>query len=95
MRQELYYSIMSGREDEKFYSGWNYRVIRHIAARNGEDFFAIHEVFYDKNGVPCSVTASPVSPQGETCVELLEDMRLMQEATEKPTLDYVLFSNLE
>ena len=72
---------------------WNYRVIRHIATGAAGDWFAIHEVYYDADGMPRAVSEKPISPQGDTCEELLSDLQMMQEAAEKPTLDYVLFSN--
>lgn len=33
---------------------WNYRVIRHTYA-DGEDFYAIHEVYYEKDGITPSM----------------------------------------
>lgn len=74
---------------------WNYRVIRHIAAGASGDWFAIHEVYYDADGAPCAVSEKPISPHGETRDDLLTDLRMMQEAADKPTLDYVLFSKPE
>lgn len=82
---------MFRQDDKQVPAGWNYRVIRHTTPA-GDDWFAIHEVYYDKEGIPHSVTESPASPFGETHEDLLEDMKLMQLASKKPTLDYTQFS---
>lgn len=72
---------------------WNYRIIRHLGTSN--DWFAVHEVHYDAAGYPVGVTERPVAPYGETLDEVLKDMELMRSAADKPTLDYVLFSNMQ
>lgn len=65
---------------------WNYRVICRV--HQGETFYAIHEVFYDKKGKPGSVTQEPSYPQGETKNELRRDFRHYQQALTRPILEY-------
>ena len=66
-------------------SYWNYRVVRTTLA--GEEFFAIHEVYYTDD-VPTSITEEAVEPSGSTHEALLDDLRRMQEACQKPTLNF-------
>lgn len=74
-------------------SSWNYRVIRHLAdGSSDQEWFAIHEVFYNDTGVPYAVSEKACPAGGETTDELFEDMKLMQAASGMPTLDYTLFS---
>ena len=74
---------------------WNYRIIRHLDTGTGDDWFAVHEVHYDAAGNPVGVTERPVAPQGATLEDVLNDMEIMRAAADKPTLDYVLFSDME
>lgn len=73
--------------------GWNYRVIRHMATESGHDYYAIHEVFYNEQGAPCMVSEQPHAPHGDRPEELIAELKLMQDAADKPALDYVLFSS--
>jgi len=56
---------------------WNYRVMRHVspAIPHGRDFeeewFAIHEVYYDDDGKPNGHTQEPIAPYGDTVEELI------------------------
>ena len=68
-------------------AGWNNRVIRQTFD-TGEVMFALHEVYYDDNGTPKSITSDPVFPHGETLEELQADIARMLEATKKPVLNY-------
>lgn len=61
---------------------WNYRVME----REGR--FAIHEVYYDKNGEANGYTESPVYPAGTSVEELQEMLGKYQEALKKPILKY-------
>ena len=74
---------------------WNYRIIRHPGDSTSNDWFAVHEVHYDAAGNPVGVTERPVTPGGTTLEEVIEDMGLMRAAADKPTLDYVLFANMQ
>lgn len=69
---------------------WNHRVVK----RKGKpfhgipqpDWYAIHEVYYDKKGRPKTLTAEPVAPGGETPDELRDDLNRMRDALKKPIL---------
>jgi hypothetical protein len=50
--------------------------------------YAIHEVFYDKDGNVQGMTSEPVKPWGDTKDELRLELLRMIEALEKPDLDY-------
>ena len=67
---------------------WNYRVIK-----NAEQQFSIHEVYYDEEGKPHSMTVDPVSAFGETLEELKDDSLLISVALTKPVLDVKIFDN--
>ena len=68
---------------------WNYRVIRTLEPTIGSDdlidWFQIHRVYYD-GGKITSWEKEPAKVGGETIVELMQDMRHMQEACGKPWL---------
>lgn len=69
---------------------WNYRVVREVitdAAGQQEDSYTIREVYYNDGGTYAAYSANPCFPQGETQEELMEDLRLFQEAFGKPTID--------
>ena len=64
---------------------WNYRVMRRT--ERDETIFAIHEVYYEKDGAIKAWSADPVHPQGETFGELTEDIAMYQRAFTKRVLD--------
>lgn len=78
-------------------SHWNYRVLKQVYAgdQGNEEYFGIHEVYYDDNDKPHSCSTDAMRPFGETVEELQRDLELMQKAFEKPVLDYILFSDME
>jgi hypothetical protein len=53
---------------------WNYRVIED----KGE--FAIHEVYYNKDGEITNVTVEAIAPVGEKLAELRDEMKHYAEA---------------
>lgn len=67
---------------------WNYRVIKydHRPDYNGDEpWFAIHEVYYDEDGKPTSVTENASTVSGEDLKWVVERM---QEAVSKPVLNW-------
>lgn len=70
---------------------WNHRVVRRIV--NGEEWLAIHEVFYDKKGRPHSVTEDGIEPGGNNMEELRSDLERMAKALDHPILDYDKFTD--
>ncbi len=72
---------------------WSYRVIRK-QIRVGEafeDYYAVHEVFYDKENMPDSVTMDPISVGGDTLEEVKITYLQMAEAFEQPVLEWESF----
>ncbi len=71
---------------------WNYRVVRHrgepFKGIPQEDWCGIHEVYYDGDDKPKSVTVEPMHPFGESIGELRDCIDTMLSAFEKPVLDY-------
>lgn len=75
---------------------WNYRIIRH-APVSGVGFvsYAIHEVHYDDHDNPIAVSENPLRLVADSPEDLAADLKLMQEAASKPTLDYSSFTHHE
>jgi hypothetical protein len=70
--------------------GWNYRVIYDEAALpdgETEGYFTIRETYYDEDGRINSWTAGPCHPQGETWIELGNDLALFERAIGLPIVD--------
>jgi len=54
---------------------WNYRIIHHDKADYPD--YAIHEVFYDKDGKVESWTSNPIDPSGESKAEVIRVLEMM------------------
>ncbi len=65
---------------------WNYRVM--AKEYEGEIYFDIHEVYYDKKGKPDGCTANPVSVGGYNKKGIKWTLKMMKKATKKPILWY-------
>lgn len=65
-------------------STWNHRVLAHNC--EGEVYFQIHEVHYDKKGNPKSYTQNGVSVGGEDYAAMQWVFSQMQECLTKPVL---------
>lgn len=64
---------------------WNYRVIKHETLT--EDFYAVHEVYYEKEGLPkVSWTTDPKGPSGDNQQDFVHGLRLFLAAFAKPIL---------
>lgn len=70
---------------------WNYRVVKHTSENFGvvEDYYKIHEVFYNKSG-NIHLWSDSVEPHGLSKEELKQDLHMMLEAFDKPIL---MFAN--
>ena len=67
-------------------SSWNYRVVKH---KNPDgDWYAVHQVHYNDAGDINAISEDPISPFGESVVELRKDLNLMQMAYTAGVLDY-------
>ena len=69
---------------------WNYRVISHpswdMRDEKGARVFRIHEVFSDETGI-VGYSARGCEPFGETQEDLVQDMKYMNLAFDKPVLN--------
>lgn len=63
---------------------WNYRVIEHVEC--GITTMQIHEVYYDSEGKPSTLTVNAVCPLGETLEELKADVENYNKAMNAPVL---------
>ena len=66
---------------------WNYRMVHH-KEKNGEEWYGIHEVYYNADGTACMMSEEPCMPIGETKKSLMNDLSMMTEAIIKPVLEY-------
>lgn len=66
-------------------SHWNYRVIKRTLNDDDEQY-AIHEVYYDDDSQPTSWSTDPDNAWGETKEDLIEVLKMQQDALEKPIL---------
>ena len=66
---------------------WNYRVVKNYHVE-GEEYFAIHEVYYDDDGNPKACTALPVAFLGNDIADLKAVLDMAKQACDKPVLDY-------
>lgn len=67
---------------------WNYRMVHHKEETTGEDWYGIHEVYYNDNGEACLMSDEPCFPTGESKKELMNDISMMTAAISKPVLEY-------
>lgn len=70
---------------------WNHRVIvKEYTHEDGyiEKFYAIHEVYYDKNNKPEGVTMEGIAIIGDSVEDLKKTLEQMKEACKLPVLNY-------
>lgn len=69
---------------------WNYRIVdRPVRMDNQKEReFAIHEAYYDSAGNPIAITENPTYLCAESVIELLDDIDLIQQAFERPILQW-------
>ena len=65
---------------------WNYRIVHQFSYDDEWDDYAIHEVYYDKNGKPDGMTEECVSPTGRDQETFLSSWDLYQVAFKKEIL---------
>ena len=66
--------------------GWDYRIVKQTF--DGEDIFAVHEVYYEDNGKPHMMSEDEVSAHGSNLKEFDKDWEAYLAAKEKPLLTY-------
>lgn len=85
-------------------STWNYRVVYHAPSKytfgekefDREEYLAIHEVYYDEDGNPNSMTINPIviGDEGKNSLASLKWVLENQlESIKKPILEYELEDN--
>ena len=65
---------------------WNYRIVHKVY--KGVDEYGIHEVYYNDDGAPKTVTIEPVGPYGNTYEEFIDDMAAYVSALARPIIEY-------
>lgn len=63
---------------------WNHRILAHDT--DGEIYLQIHEVYYDKEGVPDGYTMNAIAVSGEDLDSIKWTLDKMKECLEKPIL---------
>lgn len=74
---------------------WNYRLCKRTASC--EEFYGIHEVYYNSDGEITMVTENPVDVFGETASEVRSILNMMKAALKKDTidLDAIVFAKVD
>lgn len=68
---------------------WNYRLMKHKHPKHSdEDWIAVHEVYYDKEGKITHYSIEPIWAYGESEEEIRNDLEHMITALSKPVLPY-------
>lgn len=68
---------------------WNYRVIKRTQTFKNKTYvsYAIHEVHY-KDSKPVMISSNSIEPYGEDLTELKKSFEYMNEAFNKPVINY-------
>jgi len=73
---------------------WNHRILRHEEEDKSE-WFAIHEVFYNNEGIPHSCTENPISIIQPDIEGIKWEIDKLAIAIDKPFIEYSYFEELE
>jgi hypothetical protein len=65
---------------------WNYRIVNQFSLKNKWNTYGVHEVYYNKDEIPDSMTKDSVSPGGESYEEFLSSWKSYNIAFEKEIL---------
>lgn len=65
---------------------WNNRLVRHKTEH--EEYFTIHEVFYNDKEEIMGMTENPIAPHGDSVEEIKETLERMLRALDKEPLDF-------
>jgi len=63
---------------------WNHRILAHDT--DGEIYLQIHEVYYNKKGIPDGYTANAISVSGDDLESITWTLDKMKECLEKPII---------
>jgi hypothetical protein len=72
-------------------SHWNYRVVHQVFILNNgekEDSYAIHETYYNDDGVPVNISTNPDPAAADSVDDLRDVLEWMMRALDKPVLEY-------
>ncbi len=64
---------------------WNHRVVRHTSGE--QTWFQVHEVYYDHDGKPTSMTKDAPIPMGDDVADLKAELQRMLDACDKPEFE--------
>ncbi len=67
-------------------SNWNYRVVK-SKLDNCEDWYGMHEVYYDDEGNINAISEDAISIEGESLKDLGKILEWMSSAMHKPVLN--------
>ena len=65
---------------------WNFRVIKRETVDGAT--YGIYECYYDSNGRIYSISENSIAPQGETIVDLQDEISRMARAFKSPVLNH-------
>jgi hypothetical protein len=65
---------------------WDYRLVKRTY--RGEVLYGLHEVYYDDQGTPESITEDPVGVAEQSKGDIMTTLRHMERALTMPTLNY-------
>lgn len=68
-------------------SYWNYRICKQRTMNPDEDLFAIHEVYYEKNGNIYLIADEPARVWGESPEDLKNNLAMLLEAFQQQIID--------
>lgn len=66
---------------------WNYRIVKRTDKSTGEDYYGVHECFYDADGKKPGWTENPVSVISETPEGIKWVLDKMALALDRPIID--------
>lgn len=65
---------------------WNHRIVKR--AEGDKVYYSIHEVYYNDQGVPESISETPIGVMEESKQDVMITLRRMERAITMPTLNY-------
>ena len=73
---------------------WNYRIIKSKDI-DGSNYYQVHEVFYDEDGVANGCTENAITPVGNTVEELKRVFEMILNSFDKPVIEEEYFKEVE
>ncbi len=67
---------------------WNFRLVKHVELKPKHVWYGVHEVFYNDDGKPWTMTKEPVQVDGESAKDVAAYLRSIQhDLKHLPVLD--------